>query len=89
VKSLSFPQDQQSNAETKLLKPREDPNVQTWLDTRLRRMLNATEQFGFSEARIWSKLFEAVRYNVDDGGTAHQQLTTGAKRSIALTASIR
>ena len=67
----------------------EGPNQHSYPDTRLNAMLEKIGVYGFEYEHPFSKLFEAVRYNVDNLGNVARVDATGSKKSLALTASLR
>ncbi len=65
----------------------DEANVETWPETRMRAMLNATEAYGY-RLRLWSKSFEARRYVLDERGNATQQPSEGRNGAKAVAARL-
>lgn len=66
---------------------KDEPNVESWPETRLRTILNPCETNGY-RIRCWSKRFEAVQYFIDEEGAALPQPARGRKGTNAIAARL-
>ena len=65
----------------------DEANVETWPETRLRGLLNATELYGYHH-RLWCVKFEARKYVLDEQGHATELPAEGHQRTKAIAARL-